>query len=142
MGARDVAFSTVKNETWIEVDGEDVNARWIPCGASERTASKNTNARSSNHITLLQTKHQKSVDTVEKALDRYHTESKRQKEERGEAHHIYIFFVWVYIFSFYTQRKREMEKKFIKSINESKEELSNKINEEIKICEKELSKLL
>ena len=35
-----------------------------------------------------------------------------------------------------------MEKKLIKSINESKEELSNKINEEIKICEKELSKLL
>ena len=44
--------------------------------------------------------------------------------------------------TFYTQRKREMEKKLIKSINESKEELSNKINEEIKICEKELSKLL
>ena len=44
--------------------------------------------------------------------------------------------------TFYTQRKKEMEKKFIKSINESKEELSNKINEEIKICEKELSKLL
>ena len=44
--------------------------------------------------------------------------------------------------TFYTQRKREMEKRFIKSMNESKEELSNKINEEIKICEKELSKLL
>jgi hypothetical protein len=44
--------------------------------------------------------------------------------------------------TFYTQRKREMEKKFIKSTNENKKELSNKINEEIKICEKELSKLL
>ena len=43
--------------------------------------------------------------------------------------------------TFYTQRKREMEKKFIKSMNENKEELSNKINEEIKICEKELLKL-
>lgn len=44
--------------------------------------------------------------------------------------------------TFYKQRKREMEKRFIKSMNEGKEELSNKINEEIKICEKELSKLL
>jgi hypothetical protein len=44
--------------------------------------------------------------------------------------------------TFYTQRKKEMEKKFIKSMNENKEELSNKINEEIIICEKELSKLL
>jgi hypothetical protein len=43
--------------------------------------------------------------------------------------------------TFYTQRKREMEKRFIKSMNESKEELSNKINEEIKICEKELLNL-
>jgi hypothetical protein len=43
--------------------------------------------------------------------------------------------------TFYTQRKREMEKRFIKSMNENKEELSNKINEEIKICEKELLKL-
>jgi len=43
--------------------------------------------------------------------------------------------------TFYTQRKREMEKKFIKSMNENKEDLSNKINEEIKICEKELLKL-
>ena len=43
--------------------------------------------------------------------------------------------------TFYTQRKREMEKRFIKSMNEGKEELSNKINEEIKICEKELLKL-
>ena len=31
--------------------------------------------------------------------------------------------------TFYTQRKREMEKRFIKSMNENKEELSNKINE-------------
>jgi len=44
--------------------------------------------------------------------------------------------------TFFKQRKREMEKRFIKSMNENKEELSNKINEEIKICEKELSKLL
>jgi len=44
--------------------------------------------------------------------------------------------------TFYTQRKREMENRFIKSMNENKEDLSNKINEEIKICEKELSKLL
>ena len=43
--------------------------------------------------------------------------------------------------TFYTQRKREMEKRFIKSMNEGKEELSNKINEELKICEKELLKL-
>jgi len=43
--------------------------------------------------------------------------------------------------TFYTQRKREMEKRFIKSMNESKEELSNKINEEIIICEKELLNL-
>ena len=43
--------------------------------------------------------------------------------------------------TFYTQRKREMEKRFIKSMNENKEALSNKINEEIKICEKELLKL-
>ena len=43
--------------------------------------------------------------------------------------------------TFYTQRKKEMEKRFIKSMNENKEELSNKINEEIKICEKELLKL-
>ena len=42
---------------------------------------------------------------------------------------------------FYNQRKREMEKRFIKSMNENKESLSNKINEEIKICEKELLKL-
>jgi hypothetical protein len=34
-----------------------------------------------------------------------------------------------------------MEKRFIKSMNENKENLSNKINEEIKICEKELLKL-
>jgi len=44
--------------------------------------------------------------------------------------------------TFFKQRKKEMEKRFIKSMNENKEELSNKINEEIKICEKELSKLL
>ena len=43
--------------------------------------------------------------------------------------------------TFYTQRKKEMERRFIKSMNEGKEELSNKINEEIKICEKELLKL-
>ena len=43
--------------------------------------------------------------------------------------------------TFYTQRKREMEKRFIKSMNEGKEELSNKINEELKICEEELLKL-
>ena len=43
--------------------------------------------------------------------------------------------------TFYTQRKREMEKRFIKSMNDNKEELSNKLNEEIKICEKELYKL-
>ena len=42
---------------------------------------------------------------------------------------------------FYNQRKREMEKRFIKSMNENKENLSNKINEEIKICENELLKL-
>ena len=43
--------------------------------------------------------------------------------------------------TFYNQRKREMEKRFIKSMNEGKDLLSNKINEEIKICEKELFKL-
>ena len=43
--------------------------------------------------------------------------------------------------TFWITRKWEMEKKFIKSMNEDKEELSNKINEEIKICEKELCKL-
>ena len=43
--------------------------------------------------------------------------------------------------TFYNQRKREMEKRFIKSMNEGKDLLSNKINEEIKICEKELLKL-
>jgi len=43
--------------------------------------------------------------------------------------------------TFYNQRKREMEKRFIKSMNEGKDLLSNKLNEEIKICEKELLKL-
>lgn len=43
--------------------------------------------------------------------------------------------------TFYKQRKREMEKQFIKSMNENKQELATKLNEEIKICEKELSKL-
>ena len=43
--------------------------------------------------------------------------------------------------TFYTQRKREMEKRFIKSMNDGKDLLSNKLNEEIKICEKELLKL-
>jgi len=39
------------------------------------------------------------------------------------------------------ERKREMEKQFIKFMNLGKEEHSNKINEEIKICEKELLNL-
>ena len=43
--------------------------------------------------------------------------------------------------TFYNQRKREMEKKFIKSMNDGKDLLSNKLNDEIKICEKELFKL-
>lgn len=43
--------------------------------------------------------------------------------------------------TFYFQRKREMENKFVKAMNENKEELANKLNEEIKICEKELHKL-
>ena len=45
--------------------------------------------------------------------------------------------------TFYTQRKREMEKKFVKAMNEEKDLLSTKLNEEsIEICEKELNKLL
>lgn len=44
--------------------------------------------------------------------------------------------------TFYTQRKREMEKKFVKAMNEEKDLLSTKLNEEINICEKELNKLL
>jgi len=43
--------------------------------------------------------------------------------------------------TFYNQRKKEMEKRFIKSMNEGKDLLSTKLNEEIKICEKELLKL-
>lgn len=43
--------------------------------------------------------------------------------------------------TFYTQRKKEMTKQFIKFMNAGKEEASNKCNEEIKICEKELLKL-
>jgi len=44
--------------------------------------------------------------------------------------------------TFYTQRKKEMEKKFVKAMNEEKDLLSTKLNEEIEICEKELNKLL
>jgi len=44
--------------------------------------------------------------------------------------------------TFYTQRKKEMTKKFVKAMNEEKDLLSTKLNEEIGICEKELNKLL
>jgi len=43
--------------------------------------------------------------------------------------------------TFYTQRKKEMTKQFIKFMNLGKEEHSNKLNKEIEICEKELNKL-
>lgn len=43
--------------------------------------------------------------------------------------------------TFYTQRKRAMENKFIRAMNENKKQLSDKLVEEIMLCERELRKL-
>lgn len=43
--------------------------------------------------------------------------------------------------TFYTQRREELYKHFMKAMDEGNEELSNKTFEEIKICDNELEKM-